>query len=103
MIDASTLQMAGSVELSALLFLVGTVVSILIGFFVGYRAYRAYQRTQRRQLLLFGVGLLLLVSVSKLTNIVFATASPSSGFVGPATESVRLVGAVIITYAIYDQ
>jgi hypothetical protein len=51
------------------LFFVGSIVSIVVGGVVGYRALRGYRRTRQRSLLLFGVGLLLLVSVSKLVNI----------------------------------
>jgi predicted membrane channel-forming protein YqfA (hemolysin III family) len=86
-----------------ILFFVGTVVSIVVGLFVAYRAIQAYRRTERRSLLLFSVGLLLLVSVSKLANILLASSPAPPIGVGPATELLRLGGALIITYAIYDR
>lgn len=87
----------------ALLFFAGAMTSIVVGAFVGYRAFRAYRRTQRRQLLPFSLGLLLLVSVSKLANVVLASASAPGPLVGPVTELLRLGGAVIVAYAIYDR
>lgn len=103
MIVFRPLQTSALGETAALLFFVGTALSIAVGLFVGYRAVRAYRRTERRQLLLFGVGLLLLVSVSKLANFVLASAWPATAVVGPLTELLRLGGAIIITYAIYDR
>jgi hypothetical protein len=85
------------------LFFVGSVVSIVVGTFVGYRTFRAHRDTGQRSLLLFSVGLLLLVSVSKLVNIGLSSTLASSALVGPATELCRLVGATVITYAIYDR
>lgn len=87
----------------AILFFAGAFVSIVVGVFVAYRAVRAYRRTGRRTLLLFSVGLLLLVTVSKLVNILLASSPVSSPIVGPATELVRLSGAIVVTYAIYDR
>lgn len=88
---------------AALLFFAGAAASIAVGLFVGYRAFQAYRRTERRQLLLFGIGLLLLVSVSKLANVVLSSTLSSTRLVGPVTELLRLGGAVVITYAIYDR
>ncbi|WP_053948084.1 DUF7521 family protein [Halolamina sediminis] len=85
------------------LFFVGSIVSIVVGGIVGYRALRGYRRTQQRSLLLFGVGLLLLVSVSKLVNIGLSSMLSSTALIGPATELCRLAGAVVLTYAIYDR
>ena len=85
------------------LFFAAAVASIVVGGVVGYRAFRAYRQTEQRSLLLFGVGLLLLVSVSKLVNIGLSSTLPSSTLVGPATELCRLAGAATLTYAIYDR
>jgi hypothetical protein len=85
------------------LFFVGSIVSIVVGGVVGYRALRGYRRTRQRSLLLFGVGLLLLVSVSKLVNIGLSSTLSSAALIGPATELCRLAGAVVLTYAIYDR
>lgn len=97
-IQQSPLELAAGV-----LFFAGAVVSIAVGLFVAHRAVRAYRRTERRSLLLFSVGLLLLVSVSKLANIVLASSPAPSTAVGPATELLRLGGALVVTYAIYDR
>lgn len=88
---------------AGLLFFAGAVLSIVVGLFVGYRAVRAYRRTERRDLLLFGVGLLLLVAVSKLANVVLSSTLPTTVVVGPVTELLRLSGALVVTYAIYDR
>ena len=85
------------------LFFAGAVVSIAVGLFVTHRAVRAYRRTGRQSLLLFSVGLLLLVSVSKLANILLASSPSPPVTVGPATELIRLGGALVVTYAIYDR
>jgi len=85
------------------LFFVGSVVSIAVGTFVGYRTFRAHRETGQRSLLLFSVGLLLLVSVSKLVNIALSSTLSSTALVGPATELCRLLGAIVLTYAIYDR
>lgn len=93
-----------SLEVGAgLLFFGGAVLSIVVGLFVGYRAIRAYRRTGRRDLLLFGVGLLLLVAFSKLANVVLSSTFPTTTVVGPVTELFRLTGALVVTYAIYDR
>lgn len=84
-------------------FLAGAVASIVVGLFVGYRAFDAYRQTGSRRLLLFGVGLVSLVALSKLLNILLATSSAPSTFVGPVSELVRLAGATILTLTIYDR
>lgn len=97
------LQQPGFGATFGLLFFVGSAVSIVVGLFVGYRAFRAHRRTGQRSLLLFGTGLLLLVSVSKLVNIALSSTLSSATVIGPATELCRLLGAIVITYAIYDR
>ncbi|GAB7013110.1 DUF7521 family protein [Halolamina salina] len=97
------LQLSDSGAAVGVLFFAGSIASIVVGAVVGYRALRAYRRTGGRSLLLFGVGLLLLVSVSKLVNIALSSTLPSTALIGPATELCRLAGAAVLTYAIYDR
>lgn len=97
------LQLSLLEQTAGALFFAGAIVSIVVGLLVTYRAIQAYRRAERRSLLLFSVGLLLLVSVSKLANILLASASAQPIPVGPATELLRLGGALVITYAIYDR
>lgn len=97
------LQHPGLGAVLGVLFFAGSAVSMLLGAFVGYRAFRAHRRTGQRSLLLFSTGLLLLVSVSKLVNVGLSSTLSSATLVGPATELCRLLGAIVITYAIYDR
>jgi cell division protein FtsW (lipid II flippase) len=97
------LQQPGFGATLGLLFFVGSAISIVVGAFVAYRAFRAHRRTEQRSLLLFSTGLVLLVSVSKVVNVVLSSTLPSTALVGPATELCRLLGAIVITYAIYDR
>ena len=103
MIPTPPLQLSATGQAAALLFVVGTVVAFAVGLFVAARTLRAYRRTGARSLLLFGLGLLLLVSLPTLANVTLATALDDTAVVGPVVESIRLGGALTIAYAIYDR
>lgn len=96
------LQTTTTGSVAPLLFFVGAFASIVVGIFVAYRAYKAYRRTGRRQLLLFCLGLLLLVSIPTIANFALASVFSSTTLVGPVTEFIRLCGAVVMLYAIYE-
>lgn len=97
------LQLSGFGVTVGVLYFAGVVVSIVVGLFVGYRALGAYRQTGQRALLLFSVGLLLLVSVSKLANVLLSSTAAATAAASPTTELLRLCGAIVIMYAIYDR
>lgn len=97
------LQLSAAERAATYLFFAGVAVAVVVGLVVGLRAFQAYRRTGRAQLLQFSVGLLLLVSVSTVANVVLASLFRPTSAAGPVTELVRLAGAVVMLYAVYDR
>ncbi len=99
--NGSTAERAFAVAL-----LVAFLASLALSLFVSIRVLRGYRRSGQRRLLLFGVGVLCIVFLSKVTSVVL---SPAVGLgTGIAAASVvatgwRIVGAVLVLNAIYDR
>jgi len=90
----------------AVALLVAFLASLALSLFVSVRVLRGYRRSGQRRLLLFGLGVLCVVFLSKVTSVVL---SPAVGLgVGIGVTSVvatgwRIVGAVLVLNAIYDR
>ncbi len=94
----STAEMAFVVAL-----LLAFVTSLLLALFVAVRVLRGYRRGGDRRLLLFGVGILCIVLLSKVTNVVLAsTLGPTFAYTESIATGWRVVGASLVLYAIYE-
>lgn len=94
----STAEMAFVVAL-----LLAFVTSLLLALFVAVRVLRGYRRGGDRRLLLFGVGILCIVLLSKVTNVVLASTLGSTfAYTESIATSWRVVGATLVLYAIYE-
>ncbi|ERH12218.1 MAG: hypothetical protein J07HB67_01232 [halophilic archaeon J07HB67] len=106
--SAVALQLGGSTAERAfgLALLAAFLASLALSLFVSLRVLRGYRRSGQRRLLLFGVGVLCIVFLSKVTSVVL---SPAVGLgLGIGVTSVvatgwRIVGAVLVLNAIYDR
>jgi hypothetical protein len=84
-------------------FFVAFLASLLLALFVSFRVLRGYRRSGERRLLLFGVGVLCIVFLSKVTNVALAsTLGPDFQYVESIATSWRIVGGLLILYAIYQ-
>jgi hypothetical protein len=90
--------------LFAATFALAFLASIGLALFVAYRTYRGYRRSGERRLLLFSVGLLCIVLLSKLTFVVVTTAFDApDGVAGALSTTWRIVGGLLMLSAIYER
>lgn len=103
-----TLQFGGSTAERAFVvaLLVAFLASLALSLFVSLRVLRGYRRSGQRRLLLFGVGVLCIVFLSKVTSVVLSPAVGPGLGIGVASVAAtgwRIVGAVLVLNAIYDR
>lgn len=94
----------GGEALLVVMLFVAVFVAIGLGIILSVRTIRGYRRTQSRQLLGLGVGLLLLVVAPKLLNLILSTVT-GIGIDGVAvgTATLRLAGLTTLLWAIYAE
>lgn len=114
--DALAVQSPGSVALQfgdstaerafVVALLVAFLASLALSLFVSLRVLRGYRRSGQRRLLLFGIGVLCIVFLSKVTSVVLSPAVGLGSGIGVASVAAtgwRIVGAVLVLNAIYDR
>lgn len=90
----------------AVALLVAFLVSLALSLFVSVRVLRGYRRSGQRRLLLFGVGVLSIVFLSKVTSVALSSAvglGLGIGVTSVVATGWRIVGAVLVLNAIYDR
>ena len=100
------LQSGGTTAERAFLYALAAtfLVSLALSLFVGFRVLRGYRRGGQRTLLLFGLGVLCIVFLSKVTRIILAAGlGVDVGVTAIATTGWRIVGALLVLHAIYDR
>lgn len=75
--------------------------SLFLALFVAWRVLRGYRANGERRLLLFGVGVLCIVFVSKVSTLSLNVAVPSFRFADSVAAGWRVVGGACVLYAIY--
>jgi hypothetical protein len=103
-----TLQFGGSTAERAFVvaLLAAFLGSLALSLFVSLRVLRGYRRSGQRRLLLFGVGVLCIVFLSKVTSVALSSAVGLGLGIGVASVAAtgwRIVGAVLVLNAIYDR
>lgn len=79
------------------------LASLLLALFVSIRVLRGYRAGGDRRLLLFGIGILCIVFLSKVTNVALASTLGSEfAYTESVATSWRVVGASLVLYAIYE-
>lgn len=102
----AVLQSEGSTAGRAFLYALTAafLVSLALSLVVGVRVLRGYRDSGQRTLLLFGLGVLCIVFLSKVTRVVLmAGFGVGLGVTGTVTAGWRVLGALLVVRAIYDR
>lgn len=100
-IDVTT---RGGEALLVVVLFVSVFLAIGLGALVTVRMIRGYRRTQNRQLLGLGIGLLLLVVAPKALTLVLATLTGAgTNSIGATAAAIRLTGLSTLLWAIYAE